>query len=248
MEIKVLINSLLIILIIYIILDNIPYRYRFGIERNIINNRQSREKYEVSENFDNSFKSNNQSLDFLNNDDIDSKKELYDYLLSDNQENNNTSESNIKPGNYWLTNDNIPNYGSNVMDISKNYNIENNYEGLEANNLKENNYSDQNQERKIMEQTMIDKETKQASFLDNNTNDNQNTFKPDNWQYKNELPMNGGMFNGISGFDSLNSSFAVYDKNTLNLEKCDDYLKCKPTDDLRNGMSIKANEARLNDL
>ena len=148
MEIKVLINSLLIILIIYIILDNIPYRYRFGIEKRIIdNNRPIRERYEVAENFNNSSASNNQSLEFLNNDDIDSKKELYDYLLSDTQDSTDTNATSIKPGNYWLTNDNIPNYGSNVMDISKIY-IEDNYEGLEANNLKENNFSDQNQEKK----------------------------------------------------------------------------------------------------
>ena len=39
MEVKILINSLLIILIIYIMLDNIPYRYRFGVEKRIQNNR-----------------------------------------------------------------------------------------------------------------------------------------------------------------------------------------------------------------
>ena len=241
MEVKVLINSLLIILIIYIILDNIPYRYRFGIERRIVNQPNIREKYEVNENFDNSL---NQSLDFLQNDNQTSKKELYDYLLNDDLP--SKDESPVKPGNYWLTNDNIPNYESNTMDIKQNYDVKSTFEGLPENNLMESKYDNNIEEKKIMEQTIIDKQTQQSSFLDTHTNDNQSTFKPDTWQYKNELPMNGGMFNGISGFDNSNSSFAVYDTNNLDLEKCDNYNKCKPKDDLRNGMSIEANEARLN--
>ena len=158
----------------------------------------------------------------------------------------NDNEPNVKPGNYWLTNDNIPNYSSNVMDIKQNYQV-NNFDGLEENNLEASKYPNSMEEKRVMQQTIVDKQTQQSSFLDSNTNDNQNTFKPDTWQYKNELPMNGGMFNGLSGFDSLNSSYAVYDTNNLNTEPCDDYLKCKPKDDLRNGMSREANEARLND-
>ena len=48
MEVKILINSLLIILIIYIILDNIPYRYRFGVEKRIQSNRFM-ERYQHTE-------------------------------------------------------------------------------------------------------------------------------------------------------------------------------------------------------
>ena len=49
MEVKILINSLLIILIVYIILDNIPYRYRFGVEKRIQHNRFT-EKFNRNEN------------------------------------------------------------------------------------------------------------------------------------------------------------------------------------------------------
>ena len=69
MEVKILINSLLIILIIYIILDNIPYRYRFGVEKRIQNNRFM-ERYscenskEDQEDF--SSKVGGTTLDFLN--------------------------------------------------------------------------------------------------------------------------------------------------------------------------------------
>ena len=59
--------------------------------------------------------------------------------------------------------------------------------------------------------------------------------------------MNGGLFNGISGFDSMNDNMAVYDVNELNIGKCDNGL-CPPTDDLRNGVGIPGHSARLNNM
>ena len=248
MEVKILINSLLIILIIYIILDNIPYRYRFGVEKRIqINRLHNRdENNEIKENFETNknFEANKNSLDFLKEN--NNKQELYNYLLGeDNTESiNDSPDSSIKPSNYWLSNDNVPNYGSNIMDIKQNYNVEKNFDGLQQNKLEESKYGLKN-EKQIMETTIVDKQTQQSSFLDSNTNDNQNTFKPDTWKYKNELPMNGGMFNGLSGFDSLNSSYAVYDVNDLNLENCNNETSCKPKDDLRPGLGSLAHSADL---
>jgi hypothetical protein len=239
MEVKILINSLLIILIIYILLDNIPYRYRFGVEKRIHNN-GFQERYNNNEQIQTQENFNTNSLDFLN--ESNNKEELYNYLFS--EDTNNSGEPPIKPSNYWLSNDNVPNYGSNVMDIKQNYNVEKNFDGLHDNKLEESKYGLKN-EKQIMEQTIIDKQTQQSSFLDSHTNDNQNTFKPDTWKYKNELPMNGGMFNGLSGFDSLNGSYAVYDVNDLNLENCNNETACKSKDDLRPGLGQPAESANL---
>ena len=104
MEVKILINSLLIILIIYIILDNIPYRYRFGVEKRIqINRLHNRdENNEIKENFETNknFEANKNSLDFLKEN--NNKQELYNYLLGeDNTESiNDSPDSSIKPSNY----------------------------------------------------------------------------------------------------------------------------------------------------
>ncbi len=246
MEVKILINSLLIILIIYIILDNIPYRYRFGVEKRMHNNRfmerysHSNHGQEEQENFKSNVGEN--TLDFLNDSSSKDKEELYNYLLGDNK--TNSDEPSVQPSNYWLSNDNVPNYGSNVMDIKQNYDVEKNFDGLQQTKLEESKYGLKN-EKHIMEQTIVDKQTQQSSFLDSNTNDNQNTFKPDTWKYKNELPMNGGMFNGLSGFDSLNGSYAVYDVNDLSLESCNNETACKPKDDLRPGLGQPAESANL---
>jgi hypothetical protein len=39
---------------------------------------------------------------------------------------------------------------------------------------------------------------------------------PTSWQYKSELPMNGGSMNGIYGFDNLDSQFASFNDNAVN--------------------------------
>ena len=245
MEVKILINSLLIILIIYIILDNIPYRYRFGVEKRIQSNRFM-ERYSCEnsnvDKEDFSSKVGGTTLDFLNDSSTKDKDELYNYLLGDNK--NNSDEPSVQPSNYWLSNDNVPNYGSNVMDIKQNYDVEKNFDGLQQTKLEESKYGLRN-EKQIMEQTIVDKQTQQSSFLDSHTSDNQNTFKPDTWKYKNELPMNGGLFNGLSGFDSLNGSYAVYDVNDLSLENCNSETACKPKDDLRPGLGQPAESANL---
>ena len=232
MEVKLLINALIIILIIYIILDNIPVRYRIGVEKRNVYNNPVQEQFNSQ--IDKPFISQTQSLDFLKSTEIEDKD--LKNILSNNDES-------IKPSNFWLSNDSTPNYGSNVTNVSDYYEINKTFDGIEKDNLVETNYNSIDKERKIMEDTIIDTQTQQSSFLDTHTNDNQHTLKPDTWSYKNELPMNGGLFNGISGFDSMNDSLAVYDANDLNIEKCDNG-ECSPIDDLRNGVGKPGNESR----
>ena len=57
------------------------------------------------------------------------KAELYNYLLGENS--NSSDEPSVQPSNYWLSNDNVPNYGSNVTDIKQNYDVEKNFDGLQ---------------------------------------------------------------------------------------------------------------------
>jgi hypothetical protein len=256
MEAKILINALLIILIVYLILDNIPLRFKIGIEKN--NYKNNYKNPYINENFavagvvsPSTFLGEEQSLSFLN--DVNSKDDSLSFLQENFEDKNinqilsSTEEPAIQPSNYWLSNDNTPNYGSNVTDTASHYEINKTFDGVEGDDLAKSNYNGMEKERKIMKDTIVDKQTQQTSFLDSRTSDNQNTFKPDSWLYKDELPMNGGLFNGISGFDSMNDSMAVYDVNELNIGKCDNGL-CPPTDDLRNGVGIPGHSARLNNV
>ena len=101
----------------------------------------------------------------------------------------------IHASNSYLSNNNVPNFESNVADISKFYNI--NYDNLNENQLKQ---ASQN----IIKNVEESKRTGRESIE-----------QPDYWEYKNELPMNGGGMGGIYGFDELESQYATFDKNKV---------------------------------
>ena len=120
MDIRIIINSLIIIFILHIIILNINYSLEIG-------------KKDKIENFKDLTKEN--SINFLTNNDNDSndefKKKLLKYIQNDQLEETKKTEfekKNILPveaSNTYLSNNNTPNFESNVADISKFYNINN---------------------------------------------------------------------------------------------------------------------------
>ena len=209
MNIKIIINSFIIIFILHIILININYSYTIGKKNEL---------------FTNSDKENNKknSLDFLMNDNVepneDFKKKLSNYIQQSNKSNDNTNFDNknintILPSNSFLSDKNVPNFESNVANIDKFYKI--NYDNLNENELNE--IQSTSIESLKNSTTVIDKKDiepcKDTEYIRNST------VSPDTWEYKNELPMNGGKMNGIFGFDSLESQFAIYNPNKLNLQE-----------------------------
>ena len=65
----------------------------------------------------------------------------------------------------------------------------------------------------------------------------------DNWSYKEELPMNGGSFNGLVGYQNMGSSFAFFDQY-----KGVSDAHPKLTDDLRSGMGTPQKEKYQYDM
>jgi hypothetical protein len=209
MDIKIIINSLFIILILHIILLNIGYSINIG---------------KKIESFDNQ----NNSMNFLtnNNDSNDDfKSKLLKYIDQDEKVPYNEFEdknlNKVQASNSFLNDNNEPNFESNVADISKFYNI--NYDSLDENQLKSTSIETLN---KITE--VKTKECPTESYV------RKPEINPDTWNYKNELPMNGGNINGIVGFDNLESQFASYNPNKLNLQSIDENkFNNIPYDDLR---------------
>jgi len=176
------------------------------------------------ENFEDPKENNSKenSISFLtsNNDSNKSneefKKKLLKYIQQDNIDNTKETEfenkniSSVQSSNTYISNDNEPNFESNVADISKFYKI--NYDNLNEKELKSTSIMDLNKENKVAE-ISIDQNCDTSRKSEN---------IPDNWTYKGELPMNGGEMNGIFGFDSLESQFAIYNPNKLHLESSND--------------------------
>ena len=220
MDIRVIINGLIIIFILHIILLNINYSVNIG-------NKKNYENFESNIDINAQIGSNDKTMKFLtetqdnNNDNDEFQKKLMKYIEEPQTvKENNFEQKNVNkvmPSNNFIGNDNVPNFESNVADVSKFYNI--NYDNLTETKLKE---VSTVENPKINQETPIKHEGRESTQL------------PDTWEYKNELPMNGGSMNGVFGFDSLESQFAIYNGNKLNLQSANDNnFNNIPHDDLR---------------
>jgi len=226
---KVLLNVLIIIIILHIILKNLEESF---INFNYI--------------FDNNKPIPKDKLSFLLDEDsddipsvnaIDPKQDLLNYV------NTKLDVNEIKPSNYFNTNDNVPNFKTNVLDIKQDFNTK-----LDVNEIKPSNYFNTNDNVPNFKTNVLDikqdfktipqKPINLPIMRDNMTleKDNEiidkfsgNTIYPAKlkgitdvysienvqWKYKDEIPMNGGNFGGITGYDDLDSDYAVYDTSIL---------------------------------
>jgi hypothetical protein len=206
MNYKVIFNTLIIIFIVHLVIQNINHSEvinlsnlteRFSGEENNLendnNNNGDVEKDTKDEDTNTDEPDVNEA--FENN---ELKNELLDYAKSFKIESNNG----ILPGNYFENNENVPNFESNVANVSKFY--KNNYDSLDKNELINTNTSN----KLVNELNCTDKQV--------NTSNNQ----PDYWAYQNELPMNGGEIGGVVGFNNLEGQYGIYDDSDLNQKNC----------------------------
>ena len=226
MDIRIIINSIILIFILHIIILNIDFTVDIGNKKNV-------------ENFDNSENKEN-SMNFLMSNTNDSsneefKKKLLKYIQVDEPRKDTVFESKnklqVEASNSFVSSDNVPNFESNVADISKFYNI--NYDNLNEDQLKSTSIEKlQAVNSKEPDHVSVDTQSKQPCNV--KSYGRESTVTPDTWTYKDELPMNGGKMNGIIGFDGLESQFAIFNPNKLNLQTANDpNFKNVAHDDLR---------------
>jgi len=133
----------------------------------------------------------------------------------------------INPGNFYDNDFNTPNFVSNVTDVREYYEY-NTYDNKTENEVPKTPYQEQ---KRFPEDTsqIIDKASLRPAYLHPEaTGEN---LPMDQWYYKDELPMNGGSFGGITGFDDLGYANAVFQSDFVPMS-----AHTKPDDDLRNGM------------
>ena len=207
MDIKIIVNSFIIIFVLHIIILNINYSVVIGKKNEHFTQSNNIPK-ENSMNFLTNNSSNNSNEEF--------KKKLLKYIQQDEvvkeTEFNNKNLNKVEASNTYLSSNNEPNFESNVADISKFYKV--NYDNLNENELKSTSIETLNKLNK--DNITIDVQNKEQTNIKNYGRES--TVTPDNWVYKDELPMNGGKMSGIAGFDSLESQFAIYNPNKLNLQ------------------------------
>ena len=194
MNYKVIFNALIIILIIHLLIVNLDFKEILdfsstGTVEGYQDNTHDDQDGNIQNLLDQQLGDNNSSEDEETKEDF--QNELLDYAKSIKFD----SSTDILPMNYYESNENTPNFESNVANMSKFY--KNNYENLSKNDLKQLDTSN----KLVNEVGCVGRQT-------NSSND-----QPDYWKYQNELPMNGGDMGGIVGFDSLDGQYGLYDDN-----------------------------------
>ena len=234
MNYTLIISVLLGIVALHIILDNFQYLKTFeGMDRETSydgNNYSETEGEFEAKTFQNvintvNTKRKEQKLAYAAGESFTSEM---DELLQSLSPQTQVQKQGTVPANYDPATTDDANFHSNVMDIP-NFYKENKlpqYDG--QSNL---NSIQAGTHQRMEEQT--DKVSKQPAYM--YEANGSKAFKPDSWEYQNELPMNGGkMENGVVGFDLMDGGggFAVYDQSTV--------VQSIPSNDtdLRNGMGI----------
>lgn len=171
---------------------------------------------------------------FNNNDNTVEKKvrfeEKVDKIIIPNREEtkeefqNQNSEKvyeNINPANFYTQDFNTPNFTSNVTDLRKFYSYDNPPGGTIDKIPKGNSKDDIIEDVKTDPAWLIPKQ-KIGNHLEPSSN---------YWNYKNEMPMNGGDFGGLSGYEGMGDTYSIFNAKA----PLEDMPDIHHSDDLRNG-------------
>ena len=205
MDIKFIFNVIIVVLILHFILENIDVKIEIGKPTETFSQRLSPEE----------------SMKFLTSEtteEFSAAQDLLDYI------NNNSRD--IRGKDFYKTDYNTPHFNSNLTDVHSFYNINSDtnnctnfgFDGVNLNEMMNNN-----------------PETKEN--YENPTHSNQNRdvpgASPEQWHYNNEMPMNGGLQEGVVGYSKIEDDFAPF-PNQNNILKENDFQKCTgETNDLR---------------
>jgi len=144
----------------------------------------------------------------------------------------------VNPANFYTQNFNTPNFTTDVLDLRKFYDYD-----LPASKSSTNitdNKSSGNDDGEMFQRTKEDT----FPWLEGpDKNKKKNVMESDYWSYKEELPMNGGSFDGLVGYQNMGASFAFFDQYKPVAE-----AHQKSTDDLRTGMGTPQKEKYLYDM
>ncbi len=258
----IIINALILIFIVHFIITNIQFNQILGTPKN--NLERFNNYHKGNTDLDRQEESKNinisKSLAFLQDDDDkkigddDFRKRISSLMKkSKNSEKNEEEIMNGKmksfeeknvlpvvPSNSFTSDENVPNFESNVLNVQRFYNRNNksddSLDNLSPDELKrasERYTNEQSFDGKILKETPIPE-------LSNDVNDSKDKYgristkNPPTWQYKNELPMNGGSMGGVVGFDTLESQFGMYNGGQFNMQSANSSnFETIPHDDLR---------------
>jgi hypothetical protein len=144
----------------------------------------------------------------------------------------------VNPANFYTQNFNTPNFTTDVLDLRKFYDYD--LPASKSSSALTDKTSSGNDDGDMLRRTEADN----FPWLEGpNKNKPKNVMESDYWSYKEELPMNGGSFDGLVGYQTMGEAFAFFDQYKPVAE-----THPKSTDDLRTGMGTPQKEKYLYDM
>ena len=140
----------------------------------------------------------------------------------DQNQNSEKVYENINPANFYTQDFNTPNFTSNVMDLRKFYSYDNPPGGTVDKVPKDDESKDAIIQDVKSDPAWLMPKQKIGSHLEPTSN---------YWNYKNEMPMNGGDFGGLCGYEGMGGTYSVFNAK----EPPQDTPDIHHSDDLRNG-------------
>lgn len=151
----------------------------------------------------------------------------------DYNQNSEKVYENINPANFYTQDFNTPNFSSNVMDLRKFYSYDNPPGGT-VNKVPKDDSKDSIIEDVKTDPAWLIPKQKIGNHLEPSSN---------YWNYKNEMPMNGGDFGGLAGYEGLGGTYSIYNVK----EPPQETPNIHHSDDLRNGKGFpQKQEFRFN--
>jgi hypothetical protein len=203
MELNKIVNILLLLLIVHILLKTSNINFSFGNEH--FGNNSPINKFDLAftgssiETDGSQFNVNLNDYAVRDENDIEgftsgnSSVQSNTYLPNGLPNGNKISGCNdIKSGNHFASNYNIPNFSSECANTQKYYSLKNDNHAYY--------YDDKGNKHNITERNV-------SNSISNS------------WKYKNEIPMNGGaIFDNVSGVDDFDDQFATFNSQNNNID------------------------------
>jgi hypothetical protein len=233
-EVPVFVNVILLVLIVHLLLIYVPQQIsKYFSKDEQFENKDDIEIHEIEHNDDDS---ETMSEIIGNLDDDKDEMELISFLEANELPQYETAQ----PVDESVDNKNTPNFENNVLDYRNHYQIN---APTELPNQTYYEFGMKNQNLKEMQPS-------------SNFNKQQNPglspeierLQPNEWNYHNEMVMNGGDFNnkGLVGYQTFNDEYAMYGMKSTLTQDCPKPNKCYREgtypDDLREGLGTEGRQ------
>ena len=234
--------NLSLLIVIILILYRLVSNYNNNPKRRVkFNDDVERINYELKENFEPTEKQSTEAiLSPANN-------------LNQIQQKLFKTYNEINPSNFYVNEYNTPNFTTNVEDLRKFYaydlppNPPEKTLPIPVQPFASQNIEKFNNQNNPISNDMIVTEQKQNVpwYTKEKQTPSGLEYESDYWVYNNEMPMNGGLFGNIVGYENMGDSFSLfYNKNSMDIVE-EQEKTLKKDDDLRNGMGTPQKQKYL---